>query len=63
MNHLISSAEAARILGVHPTTLSRWGREGRIWFTRTSSGAHAHYYFRESEIRTLVDRRGGLSNG
>ena len=42
MNHLLSSKETFRLLDVHPATLLRWAREGRIPHIRVASG---HYRF------------------
>ena len=67
MNHLdpdasevITLPEAARLLGVGPTTLKRWSDQGRIPHTRTPGG---HRRFLRSVImdfRALVDPRAGM---
>jgi excisionase family DNA binding protein len=38
VSNLIAISEAAKLLGVHPSTLRRWEREGRIKPARTSGG-------------------------
>ena len=45
------TAEAAAILKVHPHTVSRWAREGKITVQRTLGG---HSRFGEPEIRALA---------
>ena len=32
LSRLLTMKEAARILGVHPLTLKRWNREGKVTF-------------------------------
>lgn len=39
---LVTIKEAAEILGVHPQTLRRWEREGKIKPVRTAGG-HRRY--------------------
>lgn len=45
------TAEAAAILKVHPHTVARWAREGKINTQRTLGG---HRRYQESEIRALI---------
>lgn len=47
----LQSAEAAAILKVHPHTVARWAREGKISVQRTLGG---HGRYDESEIRALA---------
>ncbi len=57
---VITLPEAARLLGVGPTTLKRWSDQGRIPHTRTPGG---HRRFLRSVImdfRALVDPRAGM---
>ena len=53
---LISAAEAGYLLGVHPVTLLRWAREGRIPHSRMGRKVK----FRVSELnswaRTIYDK-------
>lgn len=45
------TAQAAAILKVHPHTVARWAREGRITAQRTLGG---HRRYDEPEIRALA---------
>lgn len=57
---VITLPEAARLLGVGPTTLKRWSDQGRIPHTRTPGG---HRRFLKSVVldyRSLVDPRAGV---
>lgn len=49
---LIERAEAAAILGVHPMTVTRQAREGKIPHVRTPGG-HRRYW--RSVIQRLAD--------
>lgn len=60
---IITLPEAARILGVGPTTLKRWTDQGRVPHTRTAGG---HRRFLRSvilDVRRLVDPRAGMGRG
>ena len=48
---LLTPAEAAGMLRVDPSTVSRWHRQGLIPGLRTPGG---HRRFRESDIRALM---------
>ncbi|WP_053203814.1 MerR family DNA-binding transcriptional regulator [Jiangella muralis] len=48
---LIPVGEAASMLGVHPDTLKRWERAGKITSDRTPTG---HRRFRRGDVRTLL---------
>jgi excisionase family DNA binding protein len=48
------TAEVAAILKVHPHTVARWAREGKLNTQRTLGG---HRRYRESEIRALIADR------
>ncbi|WP_092624498.1 helix-turn-helix domain-containing protein [Jiangella sp. DSM 45060] len=48
---LIPVGEAASMLGVHPDTLKRWERAGKIASDRTPTG---HRRFRRGDVRTLL---------
>lgn len=39
---LLTRSEVARILGVSPTTVTRWAREGRLPCRRTLGGHHRY---------------------
>lgn len=47
---LLSPEEAATLLGVHPGTVARWGREGRLLSVRTAGG-HRRYFAAEVAAR------------
>jgi len=51
MEKLYRIKEALEILGVHPKTLRRWAREGKIKVVRTVGGIRR---IPESEIRRLL---------
>jgi excisionase family DNA binding protein len=44
-------ADVAELLGVHPKTVSRWAKEGKLPFLRTLGG---HRRYPEHEIRELA---------
>jgi excisionase family DNA binding protein len=44
-------AEVAELLGVHPKTVSRWAKEGKLAFRRTLGG---HRRYPEPAIRELA---------
>lgn len=46
----ITAKQAARVLGVHPVTLYRWAKEGKIRFIKTPSG---RLRYPRSEIERL----------
>lgn len=48
---LLSAGAAAAILGVHPTTVSRMDKAGKLRAVRTPG---AHRRFREAEVRALA---------
>lgn len=50
-DHLLTPAEAARVLGVTPNTVTRWSRAGRISAIRTMGG---HRRFRRSDIERAL---------
>ena len=53
----LSLSQAARLLGVHPTTLRHWADRGRIPFFRTAGG---HRRFRYDDIVALLHN--GMEN-
>ncbi len=53
MEKLYRVKEAAEILGVHPKTLQRWAREGKIRVVKTVGGIRR---IPESEIRKLLGK-------
>ncbi len=62
---VITLPEAARMLGVGPTTLKRWSDQGRIPHTRTPGGHRRFLRSVVQDFRSLVDPRVGMgrSNG
>jgi excisionase family DNA binding protein len=53
---LLTPGEVAEMFRVNPKTVTRWARAGKITSLRTLGG---HRRFRESEIRQLLESRGG----
>src|SRR3954451_20012129 len=49
--HLLTPAQVAALVFVHPKTVSRWARAGKIPSTRTPGG---HRRFRSSDVRALM---------
>ncbi|HID88924.1 MAG TPA: helix-turn-helix domain-containing protein [Anaerolineales bacterium] len=52
--HWLTLGEAARLLGVHPTTLRRWSERGEIPYLRTPGG---HRRFLREDLETFVRKR------
>ncbi|MBN9374602.1 MAG: helix-turn-helix domain-containing protein [Cellulomonas sp.] len=52
-DELLSVGEAAELLAVHPDTLKRWERAGRIEALRTPTG---HRRFRRRDVEHLLAR-------
>ena len=56
----VSSTEAAEILGAHPETLRRWGKEvvsgGKARITKVRRDLFGRYWFHRSEIIALSTR-------
>jgi len=52
---LLSPGDAARMLGVHPSTLSRWAKQGKIRCVVLPSG---HRKYPLSEILRIKGARG-----
>jgi len=50
-NTHIRTHQAAAILQVHPRTVTRWAREGRLPYMRTLGG---HRVYEEAAIRKLL---------
>jgi excisionase family DNA binding protein len=48
---LVSTAEAARLLGVHPSTLNRLAREGKLTPAGATGTTRRHYRWSVSELR------------
>ena len=57
-NQLLSLAKAAKLLGVHPTTLRRWADQGDILVMTTPGG---HRRFPQSEIERIRGTEGDTS--
>jgi len=47
----LSTGEAAELLGVHPDTLRRWERAGRVKAVRTPTGQRR---FKRADIEALL---------
>lgn len=58
---VITLPEAARLLGVGPTTLKRWSDQGRIPHTRTPGGHRRFLRSVVQDFRSLVDPRAGAA--
>ncbi|MFN3741375.1 MAG: helix-turn-helix domain-containing protein [Anaerolineales bacterium] len=56
MEKWLSISEAAKVLGVHPTTLRLWTKKGTVPFHRTSGG---HRRFLEEELRVWSEAHRG----
>lgn len=54
MERLYRSGEAAKLLGIHPMTLRRWIKAGKIKAKRTAGG---EYRIPESEIKRLLGEK------
>lgn len=55
-SNIIKIGEACEILGVHPNTLRRWEREGKVVPHVRTAGVGTRYYNRE-EILAMVDTK------
>ncbi len=49
----LSAYDAAQILGVHPKTMRKWIREGKIEGKRTEGGRHR---VRRADLEAFLDR-------
>lgn len=54
---LLTRSEVARILGVSPTTVTRWAREGRLPSRLTLGGHHRYSSSVIEEIRAKMSFR------
>ena len=50
---LLTPAEVAALFRVHPKTVTRWARAGKISAVRTLGG---HRRYRASEVRRLLEQ-------
>lgn len=57
MKNLLTITQAAKILNVHPDTLRRWEKAGKISTIRISSRSHRRY--RNSDIFNIIQNRIG----
>jgi excisionase family DNA binding protein len=57
---LVLRSEAARILGVAPTTVTRWAREGRLACRVTLGGHHRFERSVLEEVRASMEHGGGV---
>lgn len=53
---LLKPSEAARLLGVRPTTLASWARAGRLTAQVTPGG---HRRYRAADIYAIIEASGG----
>jgi excisionase family DNA binding protein len=51
---LLTTAEAARMFGVHPATVRNWAQAGQLASIRTPGGRPR---YREAEVLALLDQR------
>lgn len=57
---MLTPAQVAALFGVHPKTVARWGREGKLGrVMRAHSTAQRRYY--EADVRKVLAGRGGES--
>ncbi|WP_046470995.1 helix-turn-helix domain-containing protein [Allosalinactinospora lopnorensis] len=51
-DNYLSNGEAAKILGISPSTMQSWARKGRIRYLAT---VHGWRYFRAGDVYALRD--------
>jgi excisionase family DNA binding protein len=56
---ILTRAEAAQVLGVHPATVARWAAAGILPSFRTPSGERRYH---RCDVQALINRR-GLADG
>jgi excisionase family DNA binding protein len=54
---LLTSAEAAAILGVEQPTVNKWAAEGRLPVAMKLPGLRGHNLFRPEDVEALRDAR------
>lgn len=59
-NYLLTPAEVAAIFRVHPRSLIRWERTGKVHPIRTPGGQRRYRYV---EVRALYEAGGGVWPG
>jgi excisionase family DNA binding protein len=52
---LIGSAEACKVLDIHPATLGRWVTQGRLTPAHKLPGRNGAYLFTRSDVERLRD--------
>lgn len=57
---LLTRSEAARILGVSPTTVTRWAREGRLPCRLTLGGHHRYSSSVIDDIRARMSPKSSI---
>ena len=58
---LLTRSEVARILGVSPTTVTRWAREGRLPCRRTLGGHHRYASGVIEQILVQISPKGAFA--
>ena len=58
----LSTSTAAKIIGVHPKTLIRWAKAGKVahWLSPSFTNAGRRYYFARDDIEALSITLNGL---
>lgn len=50
---MLQTGEAARLLGIHPITLSRWIKDGKVKHQKSTVGKRPNYKIPWSEVQRL----------
>lgn len=58
VEQLLTPGEVAKMFRVHPKTVTRWAKAGRIARVRTPGG---HGRYRESDVRALLQQKAKAS--
>jgi DNA-binding transcriptional MerR regulator len=57
MTELVTTAWAARALGVHPSTISRYVSEGRLQPATKGPGLRGAMFFHQADVIRLASQR------